>query len=99
MEGSSRVLQHGNLKILFYSKKHAYLSVFAVMFCKQFLAYTVHIDGCNHAIHTHSSRSQHISVLTTSTFSHLCFDNFTPLNLHCLRRRRGCIVVPSRVDI
>ena len=28
------------------------------MFCKQFLAYTVHIDGCYHSIHKHSSRSQ-----------------------------------------
>ena len=25
-------------------KKHAYLTVFAFMFCKQFLAYTAHID-------------------------------------------------------
>ena len=31
----------------------------AVMFCKQFLAYTVHIDWCYHSIHKHSSRSQH----------------------------------------
>ena len=29
------------------------------MFCKQFLAYTVHIDRCNNAIHKHSCRSQH----------------------------------------
>ena len=33
--------------------------VSAVMFCEQFLAYTVHIDGCYHDIHKHSSRSQH----------------------------------------
>ena len=26
------------------SNKHAYLSVSAVMFCEQFLAYAVHID-------------------------------------------------------
>ena len=33
--------------------------VSAVMFCKQFLAYAVHIDWCYHSIHKHSSRSQH----------------------------------------
>ena len=38
------------------------------MFCKQFLAYTVYIDWCYYPIHKHSSRSQHISVLTTCTF-------------------------------
>ena len=32
--------------------------VSAVMFCKQFLAYAVHIDWCYHSIHKHSSRSQ-----------------------------------------
>ena len=36
-------------KIVFL--KYAYLSVYAVMFCEQFLAYTVHIDrsafSCN----------------------------------------------------
>ena len=33
--------------IFFYLilKTHAYLNVSAVIFCKQFLAYTVHIDG------------------------------------------------------
>ena len=40
-----------------------YLSVSAVMFCKQRLAYTVHIDWCYHAIHKHSCRFQHISYL------------------------------------
>ena len=30
---------------------HASLSVSAVMFCKQCLAYAVHIDWCNNAIH------------------------------------------------
>ena len=35
------------------------MSVPAVMFCKQFLAYTVHIDRCNQAIHKHSCRFQH----------------------------------------
>ena len=44
----------------------------------------------------HSCRSQHNSVLTTCTFM---FRHFAPLNLHSLRRHRGCIVVPSRVDI
>ena len=29
------------------------------MFCKQFLAYALHIDWCYHSIHKHSSRSQH----------------------------------------
>ena len=51
--------------------------VSAVMFCKQFLAYAVHIDWCYHSIHKHSSRSRH-----------------APIWWH-----RGCIVVPSRVDI
>ena len=40
-------------------KKHAYLSVSAVMFCKQCLAYIVHIDWCYHAIYKHASRFQH----------------------------------------
>ena len=52
----------------FLKKNHAYPIVSAVMFCKQFLAYAVHIDRCYHAIHKHSWRSTHISVLTTSTF-------------------------------
>ena len=37
-------------------------------FCKQFLAFTVHIDWCWHFIHKHSCGSQHISVLTTCTY-------------------------------
>ena len=52
----------------YFIKKHAQLTVSAVMFCKQFLAYIVQIDWCNHAIHKHSSRFQHISVLSTCTF-------------------------------
>ena len=40
----------------------------SVMFCKQFLAYFVHIDWCYHSIHKHSCRSQHTSVLTTCTY-------------------------------
>ena len=32
------------IKKFHFIKKNAYLSVSAVMFCKQFLAYTVHID-------------------------------------------------------
>ena len=71
MERSSRVLQHGNPKKLIFFKKNAYLSVSAVMFCKQFLAYTVRIDWCYHAIYKHSSNFQHISVLTTYTFMFL----------------------------
>ena len=40
-----------------------------VMFCKQFLAYTVHIDRpVSYAIHKHSCCFQHIYVLTTCTF-------------------------------
>ena len=46
----------------FFFFKNAYLSVFAVMFCKQFLAYAVHIDCCCHGVHKHSSRFQHIYV-------------------------------------
>ena len=30
--------------LILFKKKHAYLSVSAVMFCKQFLAFTVHIN-------------------------------------------------------
>ena len=39
-------------KIIFFLK-NAYLSVSVVMFCKQFLAYTV----LSHAIYKHSSRA------------------------------------------
>ena len=53
---------------LIFFQKNAYISVSAVMFCKQFLTYDVHIDWCYHAIHKHSFRSQHTSVLTTCTF-------------------------------
>ena len=55
-------------KLFFLLFSNAYLSVSAVMLCKQFLAYTAYIDGSAYAIHKHSSRSQHISVLTTCTF-------------------------------
>ena len=68
IERSSRVLQHENPKIDFLD---AYLSVSAAIFCKQSLAYVVQIDRCYHAIHKHSSSSQHISVLTTCTFMFL----------------------------
>ena len=45
MERSSRVLHHEkSKKIDCPFKKNAYLSVSAVMFCKQFLACAVHID-------------------------------------------------------
>ena len=78
MERSSRVLQHGNTKNLII--KNSYLSVFAVMFSKQFLAYTVHIDRCYHSIHKHSSLSQIIP------FIHIyVLKNFERLNLHSLR--------------
>ena len=45
MERSSRVLQHGNTRKLIFFLNIACLSVSAVIFCKQFLAYSVHIDG------------------------------------------------------
>ena len=60
------------------------------MFCKQFLAYTLQSYWCYHAIHKHSSGSQHISVLTTCTFvfGQVCtiepsFFNTTS-GMHCL---------------
>ena len=65
MERSSRVLYHQQS---FFFIKNAYPSLSAVMFCKQFLAYTVHIERCYHSIHKHSCGSQHISVLTRCTF-------------------------------
>ena len=40
----SRVLQHGNTKIGFRLKKKKCTSVSAIMFCKQFSAYTVQAD-------------------------------------------------------
>ena len=62
MERFLRVLKHGNLKNGFSFLKNGYLSVSAVMFWKQFLAYTVHIDWWYHAIHKHSCRFQHIYI-------------------------------------
>ena len=59
-----------------FKRKNAKLNVSAVMFCKQCLAYTVHIDWCDHAIHKHSSRSQRISVLTTCTFMFCAWTHF-----------------------
>ena len=38
------------------------------MFGKQFLAHTLHIDWSYHSSYKHSSRFQHVSVLTTCTF-------------------------------
>ena len=65
MERSSRVLQHR--KPIFIN---TYLSVSAVMFCKQYLTYTVLIDRCYHAIHKHSCRTFNIiiSELTACTY-------------------------------
>ena len=71
---------------LIFLKKHAYLSVSAVMFFKQSLAYTVHIDWCNHAIHKHSRSSQHMWVLTKCTF---IFRQVCTIELHSLIRHRG----------
>ena len=85
MERFSRVLQHGNThikKIDLQLKMPTFvflLTIYTVMFCKQFLSYTVHIDRCYHSVHEHSSRFQHISVLTTCTFMF----------------RRVCIIEPS----
>ena len=67
MERSSRVLHHENQKKLIFFL-NACLSVPAVMFYKHCLAYIVHIDCCNNAIHKHSCRFQHIYVLTTCTY-------------------------------
>ena len=53
-------------KFNFIKKKNMFNWVFLLScFCKQFLAYTVHIDWCCHSIDKHLCRSQHISVLTT----------------------------------
>ena len=41
----------------------ARIKVSAVMFCKRFLAYAVHIDWCYHSIHKHTSKSQHAPIL------------------------------------
>ena len=48
------------INLILLKKKR--MSVSAVMFCKQFLAYAVHIDWCYHSIHKHTSRSQHTSI-------------------------------------
>ena len=40
----------------------ALIRVSAVMFYKQILAYTVHIDWCYHAIHKHISRSKQVPI-------------------------------------
>ena len=48
-------------KIFCFIKKKC-STVSAVMFYKQFLAYTLHIDCCYHSIHKHSSRSQHAPI-------------------------------------
>ena len=42
-------------------KKSSYFNVSAIMFCKQFLAYTVHVDGpaFSYTIHKHLCISQH----------------------------------------
>ena len=60
----------GTQKINCRFKKNAYLSVSAVMFCKQFLLMLwTSIGLLSYAIHRQSCRSEHIiSVLTTCTF-------------------------------
>ena len=60
-----------NIDIFF----NAHLRVSGIMFCKQCLAYSLHIDWCYHAIHKHSRWFQHISVLTTCS-------NMTILGMH-----------------
>ena len=64
MERSSRVLQHGNIKIWFKKNRNWILTFF--------LSSKLNFDLWNH-----SSRSQHAPIW----------------------RHRGCIVVPSRIDI
>ena len=60
----SEVLYRGSLAVHFMCSLSTMQAekVSAVMFCKQFLAYTVHIDWCYHFIYKHSSRSQHASI-------------------------------------
>ena len=64
--------------------------VSTAIFCKQFLTYTVHIDRCYHAIHKDSSRSQHISVLTTCTFKFRQVFTIEPsfFKITCVMNRR-----------
>ena len=52
MEKSSSSLSWKVKNLVLLRKKR--LTVFAVMFCKQFLAYAVHIDWCYHSFHKHS---------------------------------------------
>ena len=75
------------LIIFILLKKYAHLSVSAAIFCKQFLAYTVHIDWCYHAaFHKHSCSFQHISVLTTYT---LIFRQVCTIELSFLKTTSG----------
>ena len=46
----------------------------------------MHIDGFNHAIHKHSSRSQHNYILTNI---YLYFEKFAPLNLYFFKTKLG----------
>ena len=56
----------------------SFVTVFYLLLCTL-------IGQLSHAIHEHSCRSQHISVLTTCIY--ICVYKFAPLNLHSLRRR------------
>ena len=57
------------LDFIIKNKKTCETECFCCHILLQCLAYTVHIDrSVSHAIHKHSCRSQHISVLTTCTF-------------------------------
>ena len=67
MERSLRILYHEKSKI-YFKKKRTQLSVSAVMFCKQYLVYTVLIDWCYHSIHEHSNRSQ-VSTYISANYS------------------------------
>ena len=88
-------------KILILLKmKHAYLCVSAVIFCKKFFAYTVHIEllmvcFLKQSINIHVGPN----IYPCQRHARLCFEKFARSNLHSLRRHRGCIVVPSRADI
>ena len=74
MERSSRVLAYSMEPPPLLKKKKIFkmLTLVFLLSCfvnNQCLAYIVHIDWCYHAIYKHSCRFQHISVLTTCTFT------------------------------
>ena len=64
-------------KFDFIKEKHAELSVSAVMVCKQFLAYTVHING-SACFLTQSITFMQVSIYSSVNFMHI----YVPTNLH-----------------